>query len=216
MGVWSKEHLVESVKHLARSGVAKERDYYEFGVYRGESLDLIGDLFYAYQVPVGRGWGFDSFEGLPAEAEGVPKFYLFQPGVFSDIGPRMWPTGRNITLVKGWFSDLRPEHVPSMGMGLAGLVHIDGDLYISAMQALDFMFGAGLVTPGTVIAYDEFKSVEPLWDGGEAKAHKEIAQKYKVTFREIFRNEYMDRLTCWQNAFEVVRFGEANHGVNDA
>ncbi len=185
-------------------------DVYEFGTYRGESLRLIEELFYAYQLPLRKAWGFDSFEGLPPEEEGVPRFYLFAPGMFADVG-RLHPT-RNATFIKGWFDELTPDHVRRHGMRPAALVHIDSDLYISAVQALEFVFSNNLVVPGTVIAYDEFRSTEDPMAGGESRAHMEVLNKYKVVATEFYRNVYRDQgapdLDCWQNTFVVESIGQ--------
>ena len=47
-----------------------DRDLYTFGVYTGESLKFWLERLAALGVTHGPMWGFDSYEGLPAEAEG--------------------------------------------------------------------------------------------------------------------------------------------------
>merc|ERR1719331_212670 len=46
-----------------------DRDLYTFGVYTGESLKFWLERLAALGVTHGPMWGFDSYEGLPAEAE---------------------------------------------------------------------------------------------------------------------------------------------------
>lgn len=218
-GVWCKAHLSKAVEYIAKHhrNSMVGRHCFEFGVYQGETVRLIGELFYAQQLPMDVIYGFDSFQGLPDEAPGVDRFYLFNRGMFADVG-NVW-AARNAKYIKGWFSDLTPEDVTANHMKPASLVHIDGDLYRSAVDSLTFMFANKLIVPGTVVAYDEFRSTQDLKGGGESKAHMEIADKYKVSFREFFRNVYFDscekRFPCWQNAFVVESIGtESRHGIH--
>jgi hypothetical protein len=213
MSRWAKIHLAKGVEYLFYAGFRREMDIYEFGAYRGESLALIEDLFYCYQIPYRKAFGFDSFEGLPEEAEGVPKHGYFDRGGFAWRGA-MFPT-RNATFIKGWFVDLGPPTVRQYDLLPASFVHIDSDLYLSAYQALDFLFGQQLIVPGTVVCYDEFLSTPRLWQGGESRAHREIADKYRVTFREVFRHTYEDTSLFWQNTFVVDSIGQrADPGVS--
>ena len=213
---WSRAHLVESVKFLAKAGTGTGMDFHEYGTYRGESLQLIENLFYAYQIPVRKGFGFDSFQGLPEEEPGVPHSPHFARGALGDV-TFLWPT-RQSTYIKGWFNNLSGEDISRHDMRPVCLVHIDSDLYVSARQALDFLFGHHLVGPGSVVAYDEFKSTPSILEGGESRAHREIARKHRVRFREFFRNIYHDRLDTtdqpmewWQNAFVIEEIGEEAH-----
>merc|ERR1719271_2075309 len=76
-----------------------------------------------------------------------------------------------------------------MSLGPAFLIDMDADLYISSIQALDYIFREQLARPGTLIGYDDWwespcaSNDVDVWKYGEAKAHKEIAIKYNVTFR---------------------------------
>ena len=56
----------EVIHELANGG-----DIYEFGVYRGKSLIEILTIFKSHGLPYKHAHGFDSFVGLPSEAEGV-------------------------------------------------------------------------------------------------------------------------------------------------
>lgn len=204
---WSKEHVVEGIRKVIQNDSLKNMNIAEFGTYRGESLQLIENTFYAYQFPVKGTYGFDSFEGLPREDEYVERFYLFQERMFNDIThlySLKWAPG----YIKCWFNQLNEEYVKKYQITPFCFVHIDGDLYISAKDTLSFLFSNNLVVPGTVIAYDEFKSTSTLESGGESKATFEICDKFKVEMTEFFRNVYEDHLSCWQNAFIINSIGE--------
>ena len=66
-------------------------------------------------------------------------------------------------------------------------------IYVSAAQALDWMFANKLVQVGTLVMYDDFMDYScatrlgsekaDLFDSGEPKAHREAAIKYGVQFR---------------------------------
>ena len=209
---WSKEHVVEGIKYCVQNEEfkrnARSMTAYEFGVYRGEATQLIDNTFYAYQFPIGNIIGIDSFEGLPDEKENIERFYLFNKGMFSDVGSHLYPLRPNGKYVKAWFNQLTADDVSKHNMRSAAFVHIDGDLYISAIDAFNFLFTHNLIVPGTVIAFDEFKSTSKLSSGGESLAWFETCEKYKVEAEEIFRNIYYDRIECWQNVFVVKSIGE--------
>jgi len=210
-GKWCKEHVLHGIQRVCQNpqmiAEARRLDAYEFGTYRGETTQLIDNTFYAYQFPIKNLWGIDSFEGLPAEAKEVERFYLFNEGFFNDVGNQLYPLRPNGYYVKAWFKDLNENVIRQNNWAPAAFIHIDGDLYISCLEALTFMFDNNLVIPGTVIAFDEFKSTSTLEAGGESKAWFELCEKYKIEAVEFFRNVYFDQLECWQNAFEIKSIG---------
>ena len=235
--IWSKEHVIRGIAKVCNSPVlgplARTLDVYEFGVYRGETTVLIEHLLYGYQFPYKNLWGFDAFEGLPQEAPGVDKFFYYAEGVFGEEDKSLYQLRPNGSYIRGWFSDLTSDHVKKHSMAPAAFVHIDGDLYVSCIQALTFMLENNLIRPGTIIAFDEFKSTPDLHGGGESKAWFELCEKYKIQAKEFFRNIYshdrpdVERLAnhmksqgvkeelklpdyaeLWQNTFEILSIGK--------
>lgn len=212
-GRWDKSAIAEAAKFINRNHRGKHKQVIEFGVYRGESLRLIQECFYAYQMPLERAYGVDAFQGLPEEAPGVDRFWLFEPGMFSDTD-RLCNFRDPTFMVRKWFRDLTPADAAANGMGPMALIHFDGDLYVSARDAMKFVYENGLAAPGTVLVFDEFRSTE-LTAGGESKAHVEAVAAYGVGCRELYRNVYFDRVECWQNCFEVLHVGgEPRHGIH--
>lgn len=200
---------------IASRGVTdlKHMDVYTFGVYTGASLKFWFDGFDALGIETGKHWGFDSFEGLPDEAEGMElECRAWLPGSFSaadqfgeytfegvrdkileHIGEKH---AQDTHLIKGFFSDsLTPTLVEERAMKPALLVDVDVDLYISCIQCMDWMFAHGLIVPGTVVYYDDV-SVVKADGGGELRAHDELTVKYNVTWRKLHDS-------CW----EVVSIG---------
>lgn len=211
---WSKEHVIRGITRVCDTvklvSDARNMDAVEFGVYRGEATQLIDNMFYGYQFPVRRIWGIDSFEGLPAEADNVERFYLFNQGMFSDV-THLYPLRQNGRYIKKWFNELTLEDFKPEGLSKVCFVHIDGDLYQSCVDSLKFLFENDLVVPGTVIAYDEFKSTSSLESGGESLATFEACTKYKIGMTEFFRNVYNDNgIELWQNCFIINNIGEQN------
>ena len=174
---------------IASRGVTdySERDLYTFGVYTGSSMKFWLDQLDALKVRTGPMWGFDSFEGLPQEADGVKKeCNAWNVGAFSaadqfdvssfsevraKINDYLGPAHASRTqLVKGFFSDsLTPSLKAERRLQPALLVDVDVDLYISAWQCLDWMFAHELIVPGTVVYYDDVGIVKAD-EGGELGA----------------------------------------------
>ena len=193
----------------------------EFGVLNGSYLQRYGNAFCWKPVF----WGFDSFVGLPPEAQGLPRPAAWKPGRFSSTwnppdskeGKRLAGAlaaqrvraslvngvdGRKVHLVPGLFSETLTAELAARILrtsGPAAFIDIDSDLYVSARQSLDWVFGNGLAVVGTVIRYDDWwsipcatlhasnrkfqKSNVPMESyGGQPLAHHEAAYKFGVTF----------------------------------
>ena len=63
--------LMATVSQLDGRTDCSGRDLYTFGVYTGASLRFWLERLAQLKIEHGPMWGFDSFEGLPEEAEGV-------------------------------------------------------------------------------------------------------------------------------------------------
>ena len=192
-GIW-RQQLPAVFSTLQKYGAAvPDGQVYEFGLFKGASMRMLRGM-----APLARArtYGFDSFQGLPDSI---------------DHGERMWHAGQfradprasllrdldradaPIQFVAGFFdkSLSQPGLAMQLGMGPARYVDIDVDLYSSTVPILDFMFGNGLMVPGTVVGYDDFWSpscnaaspatVGPMRNG-EGLAHLEAARRFNVTF----------------------------------
>lgn len=130
----------------------------EFGVRYGISARVLASVRREVH-------GFDRFEGLPLPWQGMPA------GAFSMEGhaPEL---PANVTLHRGWFADVAPGAVAAMA-GDPALVHLDGDLYESARDALAAV--APRVRAGCVLLFDEYLGNEG-WRGDEHRAWEERAR----------------------------------------
>ena len=187
-------------------GNVSHRDVYQFGVYTGGSLRGVNHYFGWLNVHYGTIWGFDSFEGLPKESGGVPaEGKHWNPGGFSaadalhehsyarleqSLLQHIGRKNGGVQLVRGFYSaSLTPTLARERSMQPALYVDVDCDLYISAVQALDWLFCSGLIDAGvTVFRYDdwsEMPSPHPRLNisaEGEKKAHLEITLRHQVTW----------------------------------
>jgi len=137
-------------------------DYLEFGVCHGSSMACMHHALKNLGFDHVRLFGFDSFEGMPDEAdieegnwyagqfksdENFTRKFLTQQGV-------QW---NRVTLVKGWFTDtLNPQLIKQHQITKASVIMIDCDLYSSTKVALDFC--TPLIQEQAVIFFDDWNS----------------------------------------------------------
>ena len=146
----------------------------EFGVFSGETVSHVARRFPGAEV-----FGFDSFEGLPEDwAAGGASRETF------DVSGRLPPVPDNVTLVKGWFEDTLPPFLEKHP-GPVRLVHVDSDLYSSAIFVLERL--APRLRPGSIVVFDELMNYGGEWvDGGEWKALRDFERRHPA-----FRYEWL-------------------------
>lgn len=125
-------------------------DYFEFGVFRGESIRYWTQL---NTHPESRFFGFDSFEGLPADWSSSVR-----SGHFSTGGQLPSIDDPRVTLIKGWFQETLRPLLASFTPRSRLVIHHDSDLYSSVLYCLTQM--DYIVAPGTIMIFDEFS--DPL------------------------------------------------------
>lgn len=137
----------------------------EFGVYKAGMINYQATKFPALSFV-----GFDSFEGLKEQWGGN-----FPEKTF-DLGGKLPRVRRNVSLVKGWFSQSVPEWKKASGVSQVPLlVHIDCDTYPATIDALDLC--SEYVEQGVIIHFDDYFGF-PNWRNDAHRALKEIAQKH--------------------------------------
>jgi hypothetical protein len=121
----------------------------EFGVYRGASLRRAARRF-----PKRSFYGFDSFNGLPADGRPDWRIDFSLPG--------LPPVPPNCRLVPGWFAETIPPFLQENPDPI-GFVNIDCDIYSSTRTVL---FGLGeRLRPGTILYFDELINYDTfLWN----------------------------------------------------
>ena len=142
-------------------------DYLEFGVCHGASLACMHRALASLAIPEVRLFGFDSFAGLPPEAE-TDEGSVWFPGQyrsslaftrrFLDRAGVDW--GR-VTLIKGWFQDTLTEAaIARHAIRKASVIMVDCDIYSSARQALAFC--EPLIRDRAAILFDDWRSAGDL------------------------------------------------------
>jgi hypothetical protein len=161
------------------------RHWCEFGVGEGETLD-----WFASRKPRQNTlFAFDSFEG-------IPEPWLVYPAGHWRTRPYVSNRG-DVIVVPGLFGDsLTTAQVDAIGV--AGLVHIDCDLYASTRTVLD-RIGPG-IQRGTVLVFDEFYNYFG-WEDHEFRAFMEFAIAERLQF------EYLGRTPSCQVSLRVMARG---------
>jgi len=143
----------------------------EFGVATGRTLNHFARIFSDKTV-----YGFDGFNGLPEDwTSRMPKGFFAR---------RSLPKVRNnCELVVGYFDKtLAPFKKKVLGSTPLALLHIDSDLYSSAVTVLQEL--EENIVPGTVIVFDEYINY-PGWQLDEFKAWKEYTAAHGIKYEYI-------------------------------
>jgi O-methyltransferase len=161
-------------------------DYMEFGVCHGSSMACMHDVLKATGTTGVRKFGFDSFQGLPPEADDQDGGF-FSKGQFDSslyfTRTLLIKRGVNLNttfLVEGWFKDTcTQDTIDRYGIRKVGIVMIDCDIYSAAKEALDFV--GPLLAPHAILVFDDW-NVNNLAEKnmGERRAYEEfIAENQK-------------------------------------
>ncbi|MBT3921936.1 MAG: hypothetical protein HOF21_05100 [Nitrospina sp.] len=194
--------LSEGVRHVIAHSV--EGDIAEFGTMSGISAVALATALNTMKEDFiwdkGRNnerilWLFDSFEGLPEARFEVDASSphvstgLWEKGAFVDLSPERltsivskYLTNPDIKVVKGWFKDTVPL-IPSETK--FALLHIDGDLYESAIDVLDNLFARNMISAGAMVYFDDWNSNVASPDMGERRAWNEVVEKYQIRFSDM-------------------------------
>lgn len=142
----------------------------EFGVEKGESIRVLARNTDRIV------YGFDSFEGLPADWRGTME----TKGKFSTKS-KLPVVPSNVRLRVGWFDATLPQFL-SEAKEKAALIHIDCDIYESTRTVFELM--GDRIVSGTVIVFDEYFNY-PGWRQHEFKAFQEFIQHSGKSYRYI-------------------------------
>jgi hypothetical protein len=146
--------------------------FLEFGVATGRTINHVARVHPGYTIH-----GFDSFEGLPEDwTSRMPKGFFKRSA--------LPPVRDNVELYVGWFNETLPGWKAKYGNAPIQFLHIDSDLYSSAVTILETL--KDNIVSGTVIAFDEYINY-PGWELDEFKAWQEHVTKYNVKYEYIGR-----------------------------
>ena len=188
-------------------------DYFEFGVYKGGSFISSIEQYRVFRAwleselnskeiwrrevaenysntPPPKFFGLDTFEGMPLNYEGN---MTFQAGTFvSDFNSvnskvEKAAKGLDFKLFKGLFMDCKYSFL-SVATQKAVIINIDGDIYQSAVDALNIV--EARIQIGTVILFDDYNCYNANKNAGERRAFSEFREKSLYEFEEWFSYHY--------------------------
>lgn len=190
-------------------------DYWEFGVYRGDSMELSArelEKFKAWnisQLKSSEKWrvnlakqysdyspkflGFDTFEGMPENNEGNLNFQkLSFSSNRENVEKRLIRNIQrsNLILIKGDFTISTSEEI-SKSSNLISIVNIDCDLYESALAAL--RLSRPFLQVGSVLLFDEFHGFNADPSKGERKALADFLAETSIKVDRWFDYHYGGR-----------------------
>lgn len=186
-----RQLIAPYLKRFGQTG--DDTQVYCFGVAHGSTIDGLVSGYRDHDLPLPHFHLFDSFEGLPEETEGVMIPPVWEKGAFAAPKEKLLARLEDLalpetkrTIHEGWFSEtLRSDLVADGTFRPAAYVDIDGDLYSSTLDGLDFLLKHGLIRPGTLIGYDDWGDTD-IWTAGESRAHKEMLEKYDAVCAQLF------------------------------
>ena len=139
--------------HVAETAVGDVPiSFFEFGVYKGASLDAWTRLNSSAESEF---VGFDSFEGLPEAWLNIRK--TVPAGSFTTGGELPAFGDRRVRLVKGWFRETLPLFLRQFSPRNPLVVHCDADIYTSTLFVLVTL--DSVMRPGTVVMFDDFTAM---------------------------------------------------------
>lgn len=149
--------------------------YLEFGVSRGTSLACVDEVLRGASEEPARIVGFDSFAGLPSEAERegwLPGMYRSNVRATKRYLRKRGVDLERVVLVRGWFDDtLTPATRSSLGLDRVDLVMVDCDIYSASRKALEFALP--LVLDRAIVVFDDWGWREDAGERGQKEAFEE-------------------------------------------
>ena len=144
----------------------KDRPFYEFGVWQGVSFKyLIKTLK--------KGYGFDTFEGLPEDWHNIKKGAYSAEGIIPNIDGGTFIEGKFEDTLPTFFAKPRP---------MASIINFDADLYSSTICALNH--SKTVMDEDTILIFDEF-IMNKNWEQDEYKALNEFCSVNNLTYQVL-------------------------------
>ena len=181
-------------------------DYYEFGVHQGNSLAHSYRAYYYCSTQYRKNkvppqaidvrknyfdfqpdfYAFDTFEGMPENNEGqfvhAGSFMTSVP-IVKEMCRKAGLEGNKLQIRKGLFSDYFNQFQGGQKTP-ACIIHIDCDLYGSALDALKI--SKSLMQQGTVLLMDDYNLFAASNRAGERRALREFMQAHQIEFEPWF------------------------------
>lgn len=174
----------------------------EFGIFNGNTMNRLIKGAEVANQPFVEVHGFDSFIGLPKEAEGVEQNPEWPEKAFSvshdfnlnSVQEAMeFVRGRierkDINFYPGFFSVSLTDELGKSLENTCSYLHVDVDIYSSSWQVLDWIFTHRVMKHGGIIRYDDFISTK-LYKGGNSLAHIDALRKHRFMVNPLSINVF--------------------------
>jgi tetratricopeptide (TPR) repeat protein len=149
----------------------KDRPFYEFGVWRGEAFKYLIRTFK-------KGYGFDTFTGLPEDWHEQKAGAYSSDRKIPNIDGGEFIAGKFEESLPVFFSDPRP---------MASVINLDADLYSSTICALNY--SKPVIDHHTILIFDEL-IVNNHWEQDEFKALNEFCSENNCTYEVVALSFY--------------------------
>ncbi len=159
-------------------------DYFEFGVYQGQSFLMAHHMKQRFRMDEMKLWGFDSFAGLPEIDDAADNTwsrgeYACSLDEFRRILARGGVKKNEYELIPGYFDrSLNDGLHRKLDGRTASVVYVDCDLYTSTVLVLNFV--KRYLGNGTIVCFDDFYHYRGNPDQGEQRALSEFLQHNKM------------------------------------
>jgi hypothetical protein len=190
---------------LSHNLISQDGLWMEFGVWKGQTIDLIS------QHTKNTVYGFDTFAGVDAPwggtasgsmqefniggkppSEVIPIDPLVRYG--KNIGEKR-PFFKNVSFIKGLFEDTLPAFIEQQSKDIT-LLHIDCDIYSSTKTI--FKYCKQLIKPGCIVVFDELVNYKG-YQNHELKAFSELLDYTQLSFKWIGMNGHVFTETQIEN-----------------
>ena len=157
----------DTLKQILSEISSKKYNALEFGVFTGGTANMISKH-------VNILYGFDSFEGLPEDWNGVIEKGHFKVGNLPKVNS-------NVKLIQGWYENTLDDFLKNHPEDFK-FIHIDCDLYSSTKYVFDKLIEYNKLKKDVIIVFDEILNYNKFLEG-ELKALYEINTKKNINFK---------------------------------
>lgn len=202
MNFMTPEDLLPHLHSLPQGNFA------EFGTYHGDVMGRLIKGANDWHLSFQEVWGFDSWEGLPKETDGLWLNPDWPEHAFS-VQQRYGLQSREdcvqfvsylvqqytqdyttpLNFVSGFFSESLTDELGVLLKDTVSLCHVDVDLYISTKQVLDWLLTYKVLKVGALVRFDDW-----LYNGqhaGNNRAFWESNNKFGTKWLPLADNVYI-------------------------
>jgi O-methyltransferase len=178
-------------------GASVKGDIAEFGTMSGRTAKVLAQAFKTFNQLSNDAKNlhlFDSFSGFPEITSDTDK-------ASRHVTEGVWAKGLCKQLTKNELDELIARYLPKTSYKIYegffnetlpainknttfALVHIDCDLYQSAIEVLDYLFSHEMIEEGAVFFFDDYNCNRSSNEFGERKAWHEVIERFSICYTD--------------------------------